>query len=213
MASGVEAIAADAIDLLPAGEPVEFMTTIARPFPVAVIAEWLALDPATTRLLWDRADELVRLLDGVIGAGADGRDTRGDERPCRGVPPLAASRRETPGDDLLSLLAADRELALDEVVANAVLLAIAGHETTAGLLGNALVRLLAGADGTRLADRIGAVTPADVDEFSVRRTATGGRADVDRGPLSGRPIHHGRGAGGRGRRCGESGPRRLRAPG
>ena len=47
---GVEAIAADAIDLLPAGEPVEFMTTIARPFPVAVIAEWLALDPATTRL-------------------------------------------------------------------------------------------------------------------------------------------------------------------
>jgi len=165
LASGVEAIAADAIDLLPAGEPVEFMTTIARPFPVAVIAEWLALDPATTRLLWDRADELVRLLDGVIGAELTVGTLEAMSALVAEFLPLAASRRETPGDDLLSLLAADRELALDEVVANAVLLAIAGHETTAGLLGNALVRLLAGADGTRLADRIGAVTPADVDEF------------------------------------------------
>ncbi|MFT4201830.1 cytochrome P450 [Gordonia sp. (in: high G+C Gram-positive bacteria)] len=165
LAPGIDAIAAGAVDAIPRGEQVEFMTTIARPFPVAVIAEWLALDPVTTAILWDRADDLVRLLDGVIGVEPSTGTISAMSGLVAEFLPIAASRRIHPGDDLLSLLAGDKDLALDEVVANAILLAVAGHETTAGLLGNALVRLLSGAEGERLADRIGLVGPTGVDEF------------------------------------------------
>jgi cytochrome P450 len=75
--------------------------------------------------------------------------------------PAAADRRSQPGDDLLSFIAVDPNLSLDEVVVTAILLAVAGHETTANLLGASLMRLLTpGPDGERLADRI---DPNDAD--------------------------------------------------
>ena len=56
--------------------------------------------------------------------------------------PIAADRRAHPGDDLLSFIATDPELGLDDVVVTAILIAVAGHETTANLLGAGLIRLL-----------------------------------------------------------------------
>jgi cytochrome P450 len=67
--------------------------------------------------------------------------------------PLAADRRTHPGDDLLSFIAADPVLELDDVVTTAVVIAIAGHETTANLLGAAMIRLLT--------PWLGAVRPVD----------------------------------------------------
>ncbi|MDX2155787.1 MAG: cytochrome P450 [Hyphomicrobiaceae bacterium] len=59
---------------------------------------------------------------------------------------LIAERRRTPGDDLLSLLItardADDHLTEDELVATAMLLLFAGHETTTNLLSNATLALL-----------------------------------------------------------------------
>jgi cytochrome P450 len=55
------------------------------------------------------------------------------------------------------------QLQLEEVVMTAILTAVAGHETTANLLGTGLVRLLTPEpDGTRLADH---VDPALVTEL------------------------------------------------
>ena len=55
---------------------------------------------------------------------------------------MAADRRSHPGDDLISFIAADPDLELDDVVTTAIIIAIAGHETTANLLGAAMIRLL-----------------------------------------------------------------------
>jgi cytochrome P450 len=64
---------------------------------------------------------------------------------------LAADRGRRPGDDLLSLIAADPDLQRDDIVVTAILIAVAGHETTANLLGAAIVRLLTRRpDGGRL---------------------------------------------------------------
>lgn len=80
--------------------------------------------------------------------------------------PAAADRRTHPGDDLLSFLAADPDLSLDEVVITAILIAVAGHETTANLLGASLIRLLTPAhDGTRLTDQIDPDDPAVITEL------------------------------------------------
>lgn len=59
---------------------------------------------------------------------------------------LLAARRKVPGDDLLSALAAvdvdgDR-ISSGEVMALAVLLLVAGHETTVNLIGNGMLALL-----------------------------------------------------------------------
>jgi cytochrome P450 len=55
-----------------------------------------------------------------------------------------ASRRQTPGDDMLSALAEGDpgEFREDDLIANAVLLFMAGHETTANLIANGLYALL-----------------------------------------------------------------------
>lgn len=68
---------------------------------------------------------------------------------------LAADRRAHPGEDLMSFIASDTDLQLDDVVVTAILVAVAGHETTANLLGAAMIRLLAvGPDGTRIIDNL-----------------------------------------------------------
>jgi cytochrome P450 len=59
--------------------------------------------------------------------------------------PLVAERRAHPGSDLISALMAspsdERGLAADEAVMMMLLLLAAGHETTADLIGNAVVAL------------------------------------------------------------------------
>ena len=63
---------------------------------------------------------------------------------------LIVQRRAVPGDDLLSLLIAARDqddrLSEDELVATAMLLLFAGHETTTNLLSNATLMLLRDAE-------------------------------------------------------------------
>src|SRR5205085_8699271 len=63
--------------------------------------------------------------------------------------PLIDAARADPGDDLISLLARQDEgepLTDDELVATCVTLLFAGHETTANLIGNGLLALLAQRD-------------------------------------------------------------------
>jgi cytochrome P450 len=80
--------------------------------------------------------------------------------------PLAADRRVQPRDDLLSFIAADPALELEDVVTTAILIAVAGHETTANLLGTALIRLLTpGPDGVNLAAKIDPTDPVVITEL------------------------------------------------
>jgi cytochrome P450 len=61
---------------------------------------------------------------------------------------LSAQRRAEPLDDLISALVSDEsDLSDDEVISMITVLMLAGHETTAGLLGNSLVALAHHTDG------------------------------------------------------------------
>lgn len=160
MAEGVEMITRALLEDLEPGVPFEFMTAFAQPFPIAVIAELLALDTGTTETLWKEAGPLIRMLDGVLVDGGDLADgAAAFTSLITDFLPIAAARRDDPGDDLFSLLATDPGLELDEVVVNAILLAVSGHETTANLLGNSMIRLYCDGLAPRLAD-VG-VAPTD----------------------------------------------------
>lgn len=82
---------------------------------------------------------------------------------------LAETRRSRPGDDLLSsLLAAEADgerLTHAELVANAILLLQAGHETTQDLLGSAQVALFRHPDQLQLLKDTPELTKNAVEEF------------------------------------------------
>lgn len=163
---GVEAIATAVVDEVPDGTEFDFMARIALPLPVGVIATWLDLDADTADLLRDLSPAIIAML----GTFADTEETRAGAAAAAALMaeflPLAADRRTQPGDDLLSFIAADPDLDLDDVIMTAILLAVAGHETTANLLGAALIRLLtAESGGTRLAGRVDTAGPEVITEL------------------------------------------------
>lgn len=178
---GVDAIATQTIDLLPAREDFDFMARIALPLPIAIAAAWLGLDVDSTRLLRAESPAISRMLGDFNDVDAVESGTAALATLLTELLPLAADRRRHPGDDLLSFISADPNLELDDVVITAIVIAIAGHETTANLLGSAMVRLLAPtADGARPIDTIDSVNDVLVTELlrldgpvqAVTRTAT-----------------------------------------
>jgi cytochrome P450 len=163
LTEGVESITSAVIDRAPRGEEFDFMSQIALPIPLGVIAEWLALPMQTSDLLGELSPSIIRML----GTLADTEEVRAGTAASAELTaeflPLAADRRRHPRDDLLSFIAADPDLELEDVVTTAILIAVAGHETTANLLGASLIRLLTSEpDGTSLADRIDPAADPDV---------------------------------------------------
>jgi cytochrome P450 len=166
LTAGIEAITTATINDLPTGSAFNFMADIALRLPVAVAAEWLGLNTETAQLLRQESPVIIRMLGALadpdeIAAGAAAFAALVTE-----LLPLAADRRSHPSDDLLSFIAADPNLELDEVLISAILIAVAGHETTANLLGAVMVRLLSPrVNGTRLVDDVDPADPALVTEL------------------------------------------------
>lgn len=175
LAERVRATTAATLGSLAQDEELDLMATVARPLPLAVVAEWFDLGIDGAALLEAEAPALVRLLDADADAADVVAATRSFALLLAELVPLAQARRARPGADLLSWIAADPDLALHEVVAAVLLLAVAGHETTAKLVGNAVARSLATgvplpgpADGAALAEVLRLDAPVQV----VGRVAT-----------------------------------------
>ena len=117
----------------------DIITDLARPLPVAVIAELLGVDPG---LFGDAPVDAGAVLDPVTPPEVlDHLDNRLDDYLGEFRRVLRA-RRLDPRDDLMSGLAQVEELSEDEVVATCTLLFEAGHETTVNLIGNGTLALL-----------------------------------------------------------------------
>jgi cytochrome P450 len=132
--------------VLAAGQT-EFMADVAYPLPARVICELVGVPAADYPLFVEHAPGLARGLDPspmVTEAAADAADAA-VETLTGYLDGLIAARRARPGDDLLSALIAAEDggatLSHDELVATVLLLVMAGHETTANVLGNAVARL------------------------------------------------------------------------
>ncbi|MER7989880.1 cytochrome P450 [Streptomyces noursei] len=145
-----------------AGGPVDLVEGFAVPLPIAVICELLAVPEA------DRA-AVRRWSDDLFAAADPDTADRASHALAEYVAELIAARRAAPGDDVLSALIAARDagdrLSERELVSLAVLLVVAGHETTTHLIGNGTLALLRDdALHARLRDEPG-LLPAAVEEF------------------------------------------------
>ncbi|QKG23250.1 cytochrome P450 [Actinomadura verrucosospora] len=135
------------------GRPADFMDRFAFPLPVTVIGELLGV-PAADRHRFRRpaadlteALELPALASPPGAVHADGPAGAAARELAGYFTRLIRERRAAPRDDLVGALVAARDagdgrLSDEELLANLVLLLVAGFETTAGLLGNGLAILL-----------------------------------------------------------------------
>lgn len=166
LAAGIEAITSAVIDQAPTAAEFDFMSQIALPIPVGVIAEWLGLSADTADVLCELSPSIIRMLGTLADTEEVRAGTAASAELMAEFLPLAADRRRHPRDDLLSFIAADPAMELEDVVTTAILIAVAGHETTANLLGAGLIRLLTpGPDGVRLSDTIDPTDPAMITEL------------------------------------------------
>jgi cytochrome P450 len=164
---GVEKLATGYVDAMLGAQDVDVIEALALQLPVTVIGDLLGVPVA------DRAG-FQRLIRSAIGNIAR---TEEEERAAIGAmeqtrhyfEDLVAERRAAPADDLLSGMIASREagdaLSDDEVIATAVLLFIAGFETTTNLIGNGLLALLQHPDQLERWRGDPSLAPRAVDEL------------------------------------------------
>jgi pimeloyl-[acyl-carrier protein] synthase len=146
----------------------DVMNTLAYPVPLAVICELFGAPPDLAEMLWDETPRMIDMLDPLADPEAIQVGAAAALGVMIGLVPLVADRRIRPGNDLLSVLAeatSSGELEVDEAISMALLLLAAGHETTANLVGNAVVALHAQPDIARLVRRQPALMSRAVDEL------------------------------------------------
>ena len=146
----------------------EFLAEFAYPLPARVICELLGVPADDSQLIMRAAPAIATALDPAPMRSEASREAtdRAVEELSEYLDGLIESRRRQPGPDLLSALVevesdGDR-LSHDELMATVILLLIAGHETTANVMGNGLLSLL------RHPDQLALLR----EEDGVARTAT-----------------------------------------
>jgi len=152
-------------------EPFDLIEQLAYPLPVQVICSLLGVPAADEGVFtgWSRA--LSRSIDPSVLRSA--QDDKAIEDADRGLhaylTDLLAVRRTHPGDDLLSDLLAVQDgsdrISTAEVVSLAMLLLVAGHETTVNLLGNGTLALLRNPDQMQVLLDSPELVPGAVEEL------------------------------------------------
>jgi cytochrome P450 len=178
----------------------DVMAELAFPLPATVIAEMLGVPPE------DR-DRFKQWSDDSTAAAANLPSNLSPDVMRKSIAAfeelqtyfrgIIAQRRAEPRDDLLSALIKAQEegdrLSEEELLANAVLLLNAGHETTTNLIGNGTLALLRHPDQVRRLRDDPALIPSGVEELlrydsPVQFTSRILKADME---LGGKVLHAG----------------------
>ncbi|WP_229068290.1 cytochrome P450 [Actinoplanes sp. DH11] len=137
----ITAITGELIEEMPPNA--DFISAFAYPLPIAVICALLGVPASDRPWFRQRATDLTVVLEPISSDEEMRRaDVAGRELEDYFVG-LIAERRRSPREDLTSALAADGSgLTGQELLANLVLLLVAGFETTTNLLGTGLQILM-----------------------------------------------------------------------
>jgi cytochrome P450 len=169
----------------------EVIRDLAYPLPVIVIAEMLGIPPTDRERFkkWSddasivASNDVTRLPLEALHQALKSRLEFFDY-----LRPIVAERRVHPCNDLLSTLTQAEEaggrLSEDELLNTAVLLLVAGNETTTNLIGNGMAALLRHPEQMRLLRDDPSLIPTAVEEFlrydsPVQMTNRIAKVDVD----------------------------------
>jgi cytochrome P450 len=151
------------------GEVFDFVTEFGYPLPIRVICALLGVPPGDQHWFREQATALTAALEPSLLEGEFAAAVRARSRLGLYFTDLVARRRAQPQDDLVTALtrihdADGSTLSRDELIANLVLLLVAGFETTTNLLGNGLAILLERPDLAAALRSNPALAPSFVEE-------------------------------------------------
>ena len=157
------------LDAMATARRVDLVETLAFPLPFAVIAEMLGTPPGDHERIRELSSTLVRSLEPVADPDLVAAIVAADAELTGIGAEMVAWKRKHAGDDLLTALinAEDKGDALDdkELVAQVLLLYIAGHETTVNLIAGGTLALLRNPEQLALLRRNPDVVPNAVEEL------------------------------------------------
>ena len=186
----IQDIVHDLLDAVQAKGRFDIIRDVAFPLPVIVIAEMIGVPTQDREQFKDWTAALAGSLDPVITPEIAQAADRATEALVAYFTKLVAARRAHPQDDLLSgLIAAEEEgdkLDEDELLATAILLFAAGHETTMNLIGNGMLALFRNPDQMARLKADPSLVKTAVEEFlrydgSVQITARVALEDIEVG--------------------------------
>jgi len=148
----------------------DIIRDLAYPLPATVIAEMLGVPSADRDRFRHWSDDFANFL------GTAGNDWESVRPFLPGIAKLMAylqgivdRTRAAPGDNLLSALVKAEEqgnrLTEEELIANCLLLLVAGHETTTNLIGNGLLALLSHPEEAARLRQDPALLPTAIEEL------------------------------------------------
>ena len=162
----IQTIADELLDAVEARGRMDLAAEYAFPLPITVIAELLGVPPADQNRfrIWSDAiitpaidDEQVESFYAQMGEFVAYLQN------------LFTERRAHPQDDLISALIRARDegdgLSEEELFGTVVLLIVAGHETTVGLIGNGVLQLLSHPDQLELVRSDPSILPGAIEEL------------------------------------------------
>jgi cytochrome P450 len=147
----IEVLVDEALDAMAthAGDA-DVITDLAFPLPFTVISEMLGMPEGDRDRLRDWSHAMVKTLDPIISEEEVRAAFDASGHMIEHVLAAIEWKRREPADDLLTKLTVAEDegdvLTEDELVAQVVLLYIAGHETTVNLIGNGTSALLRSPD-------------------------------------------------------------------
>lgn len=137
---------AELLDAVKANGNFDLMTDLAVPLPVKVIAEMLGVPSADYEKFKRWSDHIIESDNTLPGTPLPAEVTAAFNSLRDFFIGEIAERRRHPGPDLVSALVAARDeadaLSEEEMIAFAILLLLAGNETTTNLIGNGMLALM-----------------------------------------------------------------------
>jgi cytochrome P450 len=163
----IEAIVAAALGGHEPGAPLNVMEELAYAIPLAVMCELLNTGEDMAAVLRAETPQLVALLDPLADEATMEAGVSSALVLMLELVPLVAQRRQHPADDLVSRLAETRDegLEVQEALGMTLLLLAAGHETTANLIGNAVIALTTQPKALQRLRRQPELIPSAVEEL------------------------------------------------
>jgi cytochrome P450/alkylhydroperoxidase family enzyme len=156
----------DMIAVLDPARPVDLVTTFAFPLPFTVICELLGVSQA------DRAQlgrDFTELLVPTNTATEYAEAKKASDAVVAMLEGLVAAKESHPGNDLVSALISardgDERLSSQELLSTIFQLMVAGHDTTASLIGNSVAALFRNPEQLSTLRNNPGKIPAAIEEF------------------------------------------------
>jgi cytochrome P450 len=163
----IEAIADDLLEsvAVDGSDRLELHADYAKPLPALVIAQLLGVPASDRAEFAEWSDQLAGVVFTAEGGGDDEGAATAARRFTEYFTDLAEQRRREPTDDLISALVHASGIDPSDLVGACTLLLFAGHETTAGFIGNGTALLLQHPDQLQRLRDDPSLWPTAVDEL------------------------------------------------